>query len=377
MQKTVGGVYVPYIDSVALGALGSGGKDIGLGGTRLRSLNGNLIDSLETVSSLSVPAWPTPVTLHDTDKVQITYTTVSPLMADSAVAVLKPTKINVHSVVPLHWGDVPKKFAGTLNLPAASLGLNAVSTIGFPMDLTIALSAKDPVTGQQATLSLPAPSVLINADASTLVSFDSVAVGQFVSTFTRFSGRLPDSLRVDGFVIVNPIRFYNPTVAGAGAVSARSSVGGTVNVDLPLKFGLAGGIYRDTTAVGLQKDDIKAVNSGTMYIEVLNALPVQVSVTAAVIDSAKSKVLILVPQSGLPVNVVAASVTGTGIVNVPARSSTSVSLNSSEVQLMAPNRNFAYAVTLSTTPGSPTVAFRSTDSVKVKVWSSFSYQVNK
>ena len=379
VQRRSGGAFVPYLDNVHLNSFGSGDKDVSLAGCRIKSLAGTIVDSLQTISSVDLDGTTTPVTLHDTDKVWINYSSSGALEADTAVAVLKPTRIDVHSVVGLNWGDLPKKFSGQVNIAAASLDVNALSTVGFPMDLSLVLSAKDPATGRQAFL--PAPPVTLNPNSNTIsstpVSFDQAAVGQFISTFTAFSGKMPDSIRMDGFVIVNPSRFYNPTPAGKGAVSRRSFVSGTVNVDLPLKLSLTGGVYRDTSSVGIQKDDIKQVNSGTMYMEVLNGLPVQLSITAYLLDSAKTRVLYSVPQSGTPVGVAAAGVNATGIVSSPVQSSSAIPLSNAEVQLMAPNKNIGYTISLVTTPGSPAVQFRSTDSVHVRIWSRLTYQVNK
>ncbi len=374
LQRNAGGFYVPFRDSLPLAAGSSGTRMDNVAGLRIRSHLGALIDSLLIVSSVELLDTSYNVTLHDTDKVQITYSVTSPIVADTAAAVLKPTRINISSTIPLRTGDVQKKFSGQLNIPSATLSLNAQSTIGFPMDVAVTLSAVNPSTGVPALLTPQTPTTRIQSSTTGSILFDPSSVGRFLSSF---SGKLPDSVQVSGYAIVNPPDQYVPTLAGVGSVSCRSFVAGTVNLDVPFYCGISNGSYRDTTENTVRPDDVKQVNVGTMYVEVQNGLPAQVTINLYLLDSTGTRVVLRVPQSGVPIGVSAAPVDAAGNVSAVRLSTSSVSLNENEVRMLGTGKYVAYTAAIATTGSGQPVRFRTTDAVNIRVWSRLSFQVNK
>jgi hypothetical protein len=186
---------------------------------------------------------------------------------------------------------------------------------------------------------------------------------------------------------VNPAGAYDPTLAGVRSIGRNTSFGGGIDLDIPLQIGIVGGHMNDTLAVGdstgdgnkdfeLNKGPINDVNNGKMYIEVVNALPLQAGIRLHLLGGSHQS-LLMVPQSGAPLLFTAPPVDSQGSVTVPANSTSVIELNQSEVQQFNPAQFMVYDISLDTTPGVQTVRFSSTDNIHIRVWSTLSYRVNK
>ncbi len=382
LQRRVGNQFVPFMDSVLLNPRGSTTFMIDLAETKIQSNNGNLVRELNIVSSMNLMTVPgQPVTLNWTDNVRISIAQTAPIRADSAVAVLKPTWVNVNTRLPIDFGELPSKFHGQLNVPSALLVFATESSIGFPMDLDVRFTARK-ANGTYATLNVPSNQKRL-ASGSDQIVFDPVEAGAFLS---QFSGGLPESLFVTGSVLVNPPDAYTPTIAGIGTVGAASSFAGTVQIEVPVMLGITDGSYIDTLVVGdttrdgsmdviINSEQIKNVNYGKTYIEVENGLPLEVRVSGNLLN-AQGLGTLLLPQSGQPLVVTAAMVDGDGHVIIPAKSRLLVEMNNDEVQRFNVSKLLALGVLLSTSPGSPVVRFKTTDTIRFRVWSELSYRVN-
>jgi len=370
--RPAGVTFATYFDSLFLPRFGTGTKLIATPGYKIRSTTGDLVRSLEVISSLDLPGADN-VTLHDTDKVVISFSSVGKVVADSAEAVLKPTWITVNTGVALGFGDLPKKFSGQFAIPAASLRLNTLSTIGFPMDLYLQITMKNPSTGLPVVLAIPAAQRRV-FPGNSIIIFDSTTVGSFL---TGASPGFPDSVHIAGSVLVNPPDTYNPTLAGVGTISGRSFIRDTVTFDVPLKLSLQNGTMRDTTSVSIDRESVDKTNNGTLYVEVANSLPLQVGVTLYLLDSTRSRVLLRIPQAGQPpIAVAGATVDAQGNVSAPVQTNTAIALSSPDVRALGRSKNIAYSLSIGTTPGSP-VRIRTTDKVNLRLWSRLSFRVSK
>jgi hypothetical protein len=374
---------VAYEDSIMLPAGGAGTLDIHLAGCTIQSADGNLVRSLRTVTSVILPAGSgVPVTVSDTDRVDIRLTTTSPLLVDTAVAVLRPTWIDVNVPVAVDFGELPTRFSGDLNIPAAQLGLSTAVSFGFPVDLYLVVGARTSASGGWSYLPLPATQKRIQPGAST-VQFDAAEVGGFLSAF---SGHLPDTLFIIGQILVNPPEVYTPSLAGAGGVGRRSAFEGAVAMDVPLMLGIANGSYRDTLIIGdttgdgaadftVDRSRLHDILNGIMYVDVTNNLPLSVDVQVQLLDGARQP-LLAVPRPGEHVGVGPASVDAQGGVSAPASGRSSILLNSADVRAFDAVRYVVYTLSFATTPGAGAVRFRMSDDVHVRIWSSLSYRVN-
>ncbi len=371
---------VSFEDSVNLSAGGSRLYPFNVAGLLLGApVPGALLDSLHVVTSVIIPA---PVngttTLHDTDRVVISMTPGTALMADSAAVVLKPTWVDIRTVVPLDFAKLPSKFTGQLDIPSALLSLNLTSSVGFPADLYLTVSARK-ATGDSAVLVLPAGQRRIMPGAST-ITFDNAEVGQFL---TQLSSRLPDSALISGRVLINPPDQYVASPAGVGRIGRNSAVGGIMDVRIPMRLGITGGLYQDTLTWGdggsgdnVDRGNFDNVNIGTVYAEIQNSMPVQLGISLQMLDLAHRS-LLLIPQSGTDMQIASGVVDAGGIVTVPAASSLVIPLTGAEVKQFSPAHFVRYALKLNTPAGSGPVTFTTSDQVRIKVWVQLSYRVGQ
>lgn len=378
LWHSVGGQMVQFEDSVALSAAGEASYNLNLAGYKIASPTGGLVTSVQLVSSVIIPSdINTPVGLHDTDRVDVSMSTISPIVIDTAAAVLRPTWIDLNTTVGLNLAEATQKFKWQLLIPSASLVLNTNFTVGCPADLYLTLSARKDASGNLVSLQIPATQRRLSGGRG-VITFDEAEVGAFLS---QIQGGLPDSIRISGKVLVNPSDAYSPNPGGIRTIGSNCSFGGTVNLTIPLKVGFGGSVYCDTIRVahgGQERanGEVEGVNTGKVLMELDNALPMQVGVKLRLLDVLKQP-MITIPQSGVPVQVTSASVDPQGNVTLPAHSNVVLELNHAEAQLISPAEYVEYTFDLSTSLGSPAVYFKTTDYIHVRSWSEISYGVNK
>lgn len=374
------GGYAPYEDSLFLPALGTSPYTLNLSGCRLQAPAGQLLSAIQLTSSVIIPtAISGQVAIHDTDKVHIAMSTLAPIVADSVSGVLKPTWFEVHSAVALNIGSISSKLVAQLNIPSASLTLNTVSSVGFPADLDLRVSAVKS-TGEVVYLDIPAGQRRVQAGGGS-IAFDGAEVGRFL---TQLSGKLPDSLRISGNVLVNPPDCYSRGAAGAGSVGRNSSLSGSITLSIPMNIGITQATYRDTTGFGVTEDgsgkkpgqsELANVNGAKLFVEVQNGLPAQVGVKVFLLDAMHRRLLTL-PQSGQSLQVNAATVDAQGIAAAPGISTLTIDLSHAEAQLYIPAEYVEYELDFSTASGGSPMVFLTSDAVRVRVWTQCSYGVN-
>jgi hypothetical protein len=111
-----------------------------------------------------------------------------------------------------------------------------------------------------------------------------------------------------------------------------------------------------------------------MHIEIDNGLPMGVKVKVVLLDRAH-RPLLAVPQTEGDSVAITAGIVSNGDVQASTRSSRILELKGSEVQMF--NKAEFVQVSLGVaTPGDAAVNFRTTDNVRIRVWSEFSYRVN-
>jgi hypothetical protein len=365
----------PFSDVVTLPARGTFNRTINLGGYRLHSADGGFITSLDVTGSIALTQnGGGPVKVQETDNIAYTLTSTS-IVADSVVGVMKPTWVNVNTVLPVKLGDLSKKFRGQVNIPAANLRLTPQSTIRFPLQLDLKLDALS--DRGQILSEMDVPRQKMNG---TLPPIDFLPgdVGRFLSAI---SGQLPDSLRVTGAVLINPD--YDLSTQALGSTSW---FGGQVQVSFPLTCSLTGGLFADTASIGdtsgsgqghtlVDGKTAADINTITLHVVVDNAIPLQVAMKLNFLDGAKRLLLSLPQTAGDSITIPAPVVSG-GVVQSPAHAERIVQLTGTEVQQFNNAYSLAYNLDIATA-GSGAVQFGSTQTIRIRVWAEFSYQVNK
>lgn len=366
-----------YTDNVSLPARGSFDRTIDLRTYRLHSPDGNYISALDVTGSVTLtPAGGgAPVRVQESDNISFALTATS-IVADSVVGVMKPTWVNVNTVLPVNLGDLTKKFKGQVNIPAANLRLLPQSTIRFPLELDLKLQAEGNRGQLLSELNIPQTTT----DGTMLpIDFVPGEVGRFLSSI---SGQLPDSLRVRGAVLVNP----EYDISTPQSVGSRSWFGGQVQVSFPLMLSLAGGEFADTASIGdtsgagqghtlVDAKSAGQINSIKLHVVIDNAIPLQVALKLQLLDRAKRLLLVLPQTAGDSITIPAPVVLG-GIVQSASHTERIIQLAGTEIQQFNTASSVAYGLGLSTA-GTDPVSFESTQVIRIRVWAEFSYQVNK
>ena len=366
-----------YADSLAMGPGGAANRVISLAGYRLHDPSGSFIRALDLTASVSLtqPQGTSQVKVLSTDGVAVTLAATS-IVADSASGAMKPTWVNVNAVLPVRLGDLSRKFRGQINIPAANLRIVPQSTIRFPLRLDLKLQAESQQGALLSEMDVP-PTVMNGAPQP--IDFVPGDVGRFLSAI---SGQLPDSLRVWGAVIVNPS--YDTSTSRS--VGSRSWFGGQLDVSFPLTCALTGGTVRDTAAVGdttgagaghtvMDAKTASAVTGVTLHVVTDNGIPLGARLKLHFLDAA-GKLTLVVPQSaGDSVDVPAPALSG-GDVQGPAHAERIIRLSGTEIQQFNHAVTVAYAIAVAS-PGTGAVNFTSAETIRVRVWAEFSFQVNQ
>jgi hypothetical protein len=376
LWREVNGSLVPFSDSLDLNANHNGTYFLNLQGCVIRSQSGAPLTAVSMVNSVLIPAIQSnAVTIRSTDSVQYCVSVASPIVVDSVVGAVKPTWVNVSTSLPVNKGSISDKVKAQFVLPSATLKLNTTSTVGYPADLFLALSAHKS-NGQVVSLALPAAQRRLEPGTGT-ITFDGAEVGQFLS---QFSDGLPDSIQLSGAILVNPLDATDRN----GHLSSTSFIKGSVSLAVPLNLGITSASYKDTVdfAVGDKgtsekpgSDQLSNVNSARLHVEFENGLPVGISVKIQLLNALHQPVLLL-PQSGQSFDVLPASVDDQGFAVSATNSSFIVDLNHAEAQQYIPAQYVGVDVHMATTNGG-VVSFRTTDQVKVRLWTECSYEVKK
>jgi hypothetical protein len=367
-----GAVYERVIN---LAARGSQDVSIDLAHCRIHGPANGFVRSLTADVIADVPrSTGSYVTINSTDQFSANVTS-SVIVADSAIAVLKPTVIAIDQKVALNLGDLTKKFKGSLDIPNANLRFTPQTSMIVPMELDLRLESKGENGG---TVTLQVPVTKGNAGIGT-IDFAPGDVGTFLS---RVSGNIPDSLRVVGNVTLNPD--YDTTMTTS--IGRNGSFAGDIAFSVPMSLRIVQGCFADTVVMGdttndgktdhiIDPDVMKDVNLGRMHLEIDNGLPLGVKVKVVLLDNAHNPVL-TIPQSEGDSLEIGAGLVVNGDVQSTAHSSRVIELRGTELTQF---NNAAYVrMNVSTsTPGATAVNFHTTDKVRVRVWSEFSYRVNQ
>lgn len=365
----------PFEQTISLAARDSQDITVDLARFRLHDPANGFVRSLTAEVTADVAAYAgASVTVNSTDCLFARVSSTS-LIADSAVAVLKPTAIAVDQSIALSLGDFTKKFKGALNIPGANMRFTPRTSMNVPMELNLRLESKDK-SGRTVALQVP---VTKGSSGLGVIDFVTEDVGNFL---TQISGNIPDSLRIVGSVVMNPD--YDTT--NATAIGRNCSFGGDVDLTVPMSLQIVDGCFADTLVMGDTTGDgnsdhlidpkmMQDVNSGKMHVEIDNGLPMGVKVKVVLLDRAH-KPLLTVPQSeGDSIDIVAGVVVN-GDVQATSRTTRLIELKGTEV-LQFNDAAYVHMSVSVSTPGATAVNFRTTDKVSVRVWSEFSYRVNQ
>lgn len=197
----------------------------------------------------------------------------------------------------------------------------------------------------------------------------------FVDFLNSFQNGIPDKFSFSGSVVVNPNYIL-------GDIEDTDSIFGKVNIEIPLDIGIAGGVFTDTVTVDsmeIADEDIESVNSVSLTIEILNAIPVGLKISGSVLDK-NGKMLFPFPpkyNSNTEIIFSPSLVDANGYVTTPVKSIQTIELHKADARTFISNPKLLINIGLNTS-GSDNIApvkFRSTDYISYKIYGEVNYRV--
>jgi hypothetical protein len=186
---------------------------------------------------------------------------------------------------------------------------------------------------------------------------------------------------VVGSLLLNP----DYDTSSAIALGRNCSFAGDVDLAVPLRLRIASGSFADTLVLGdttadgrsddrLDDEIVNGTQTAKIFVEIDNGLPLSVALRVDLLDRNRRTVLTL-PQTAGDSVLVAAGVVFNGDVQSSTRTLRVLEISGPELRQF----NAADLVRLSlglSTPGTSYVNFRTTDRVRVRIWTQACYRVN-
>jgi hypothetical protein len=356
-----------YVDSVLLGPGSTQDKNINLAGFTMRSTDGDYLHDIHVVSTVNMYQGSNgvPVQITEADSVGVSVQS-STLVADSVVAAIKPTSIQVYKSVALNLGDLTGRFKGQLNIPAANLRFTPETDIQTPMQLNLMFEAVNKQGQRIATLPVPSKS---GGTGREIIDFSPQDVGAFLS---QISGALPDSIRVVGSVILN----QNYDLSQPIGLGRNSSFGGSLDFGIPMNLAIQNGSLVDTTTVAdttgdgqsdsrIDSKTLDNARTGRLHVEFENGLPLEARLKVRFLNRQRQQLLMIPQAAGDSITVLGGVVAG-GDVQLPTLSQLMIELSGAEMKTFNDIDLAIIGLSFSTPAG--IVNFRSTDKVHLRMW---------
>jgi len=284
---------------------------------------------------------------------------------------LKPTKFEVSKTnFDFDLGDFKNKFSFAsinLNDPAILITLN--STAQMQLELDGQIFARN--NSQSNTMTMN--NVLINSPGKNVIDLRDYGLKDFINGFT---GSFPNHFEFSGRAIVNPN--YE-----TGKVSMDDSLYGSIDISIPLDVGIKSGSFKDTVTVdsiNISDNDIDAIQSATLTLEITNSVPVSLIFKGAVLEANTNSELFPLPPTGSStdkIEIPAPTVDSKGNVTSPGHNVQSIKLTGEQAKQFIHNRKITINLTLSTPASNNNpVKFKNTDSISIKAYGQVVYRVN-
>ena len=183
---------------------------------------------------------------------------------------------------------------------------------------------------------------------------------------------LPNQLSYDVQVVYNPLNAQN--VIPNNFASSSGSVKGIVEFELPLEGSLSGLVFNDTSNLSFSfSEDTSNLNSGALILRFENGFPLEVFVTAGVVDENGFLVEILAENAP----VVAAPVDDQGIVREAMDSEIRQEFSKTQLQrIIERGQALIFQYRVNSQPQDQTVRMRSDYQVSAQLVGEFNFQLN-
>lgn len=299
--------------------------------------------------------------------------TLNNLVIESISGKVKPTVINFEEQRLELSGlkDYREKFKGSLRLDDIQVELFLYKTAQFTFDMNLKIKAVNEKTGKVDSLEIPADQRRFSGTSHRIVfNKNNSNIVNFINSFVGNTGELPEYITVSGSVFLNP----NYEI---GQVSSSDSIYGSVAINFPASFGISNAEFKDTSEVEKLSDETKKeldkMNYGKLFVEIDNGIGIELKFRATilgfVIDS-----LISIPKID-NFTIPSAPVDANGFSNGTSKFTNVIELEKHEIQKLKNMKFIRSFISIATAENGKIVKFRTTDSIKVKIYGRLNYKV--
>jgi hypothetical protein len=265
--------------------------------------------------------------------------------------------------------DYREKFKGSIKFDDIQVEINLVKTAQFTFDLNLKIKGVNTRTGKVDSIEIPLAQRRFSGSTHRIVLNKSNSnIVNFINSFA--SQELPEYLIVSGSVFLNP----NYEV---GRVSSSDSVYGSVSVSFPASVGISNAVFEDTSEVNELSDESKKeidkTNYGKLFVEIENGLGVDVRFRAKILGVTMDSLLSIPKDNDFMIN--PAPVGSDGFSTGTTRYINVIELNRDEIQKFKDMKFVRSFISIATANNGGIVKFRTTDSLKVKIYGRVNYRV--
>jgi hypothetical protein len=265
--------------------------------------------------------------------------------------------------------DYREKFKGSIKFDDIQVEINLVKTAQFTFDLNLKIKGVNTRTGKVDSIEIPLAQRRFSGSTHRIVLNKSNSnIVNFINSFA--SQELPEYLIVSGSVFLNP----NYEV---GRVSSSDSVYGSVSVSFPASVGISNAVFEDTSEVNELSDESKKeidkTNYGKLFVEIENGLGVGVRFRAKILGVTMDSLLSIPKYNDFMIN--PAPVGSDGFSTGTTRYVNVIELNRDEIQKFKDMKFVRSFISIATANNGGIVKFRTTDSLKVKIYGRVNYRV--
>lgn len=298
---------------------------------------------------------------------------LSNLVIESVSGKVKPTRIDFEEqrIDLSGLKDYREKFKGNLRLDDIQVEINLVKTAQFSFDMNLKIKAVNQKTGKTDSLEIPIDQRRFSGTSHRIVlNKNNSNIVNFINSFTSAGGELPEYISVLGFVFLNPD--YQ-----TGRASSSDSIYGSVSVNFPLSVGISNAEFKDTSEVeelsSETKKELDKMNYGKLFVEIENGIGVELKFRATILGFVMDS-LISIPKAS-NFTIPSASVDNNGFSVRTSKFVNVIELEKSEIQKLKNMKFIRSFISLATAGNGNVVKFRTTDSIKVKIYGRLNYKV--
>ncbi len=292
---------------------------------------------------------------------------------DSIEGRIKPTRHSVNNEFVLDIGNLEKNFDGEVTFADARLSLDLFLNSGYDAHTDFRILGENKY-GVRDSLVVPANERRLTAGARNTIVFDKTnsRINEFLAAFVP---DFPEQLVIVGEATINPD--YTE-----GQVDTHSSIDMAMTVDIPLHIGIKNGVVRDTVNIGgfdgtFDREQFDYINQGKIYFESVNGVALGFGLRLCLLDR-YNMVLKEFPVEGqMPIGIAPASVNKDGLVSGEGQKDIRhLDLTNSDIEIFRYADRAALIIDIETDETIETSYFRTSDSLRMKIYGSFSLKAD-